>query len=1102
MVAAESGASARLDRSAADPAAQGGGEPRLVGEVGADERRVYSFELPAGCYLRLRAEELDVELNVELLDPRGTTLAAAGGPSGAGSTLRLSAITATAGIQRLAIARRGPPAHPVPRLRGRHRIVLEDLRPASPGDAALVEAQRQVAGALHGSGSEGLGKNDRARAEGWLSRFRAAGDPRAEVDACNDIVPLFLKGGDVAEAETLAERAHARAREAGYLAGEAAAQELLGRVKHARGAPGDLPRALADLKQALVLWRQLDRKSEEGKTLYWLGYVEYNLGDPDRALEAFTQALRIADQEMDRAQRLEGLSGLGAIQFVTGNYHQAERIFTEAVSLSKELRNLESEVVDSAGLASVWQSCGQIGKARDLLAEALDRSPNRRRRAYLLLRLAGVDLMLGDPDHRALGRYQESQRIWHELGDQAGEARAWSGIGWMDLQQKRYEAALVDLARAAEGPPDQLPLVRIEIGMAHLALGRPAAALHDFLAARDAAHRRGRRTLDEGLAWLHLGEALQELRRTPEALVVFRQAIAFGKELGTPDLLASGLLHRGELRADAGRLKEALADAREALRIVESARSQAASWQIKQGYFTARRKYYDFAIDVLMRLERAHPGRYKSEAFGVSERARARVLLDLLAEGRIDPGQVLPPDLEGRQDEAHERLAEILAQMDFERGRHQAGRAGRLARLRSELEAEEDHLQQTEGEIRRRFPKYAEIRSPVPLELSAVRRLLDSETALLEYALGAKSGTLFVVTRDGFHSFPLPSAGEIEDSVHQLHQRLEKAGSRELGDFAHQARQMYLKLLAPAAPLLAGRPRLIIAPDRSLFYLPFEVLLTSAEAPRAYADLPYLLKEHSIAYVPSASVLADLRSRRENRSPATTPRPEDASRAKSFVAFAYPVTPQAAPPPGRSPVAPSPGAAEVRPLPEARNEVEGIARLYGPNLVRLYLGDEASEDRVHSQEVARCLRLHFATHAQVDEEHPELSSLQLAPGPGPRQAGRGLLLAQKIFRLKLDAELVVLSACSTALGKEVTGEGLVGLSRAFLYAGAPRVVVTLWNVSDAAAPRLMVDFYRHLDSGAWKAEALRQAKLAALGRGGLDARPTSWAPFILVGDPR
>jgi CHAT domain-containing protein/Flp pilus assembly protein TadD len=1087
-----------------------------MGEVGANERRVYSFEMPAGCYLRLRAEELDVELAVELLDPRGRRLAAAGGPPGAGSTLRLAAITATAGIQRLAVARRGPPAHPVPRpepvaprLAGRHRIVLEDLRPASPGDAALVEAQRQVAGAIHGSSLRGLSKDDRARAEGWLSLVRAAGDPRAEVDACNDLVPLFLKGGDVAEAEALAERARARARGAGYRAGEAAAQELLGQVRHARGAPGDLPQARAALERALVLWRQLDRKPEEGKTLYWLGYVEYNLGDPDRALGAFRQALRIAEDEKDQVQRLNSLSGLGAIGLQKGTFRHAEKIYRKALSLSRALADQENEVDSAAGLANIWLLCGKIGQARDLLAEELERNSDRKKRAYLLVRLAGVDTMLGDPDHRALGRYRESQSIWRELGIRAGEARAWSGIGWIDLQQKRYEAALADLARAAEGPPDQLPLVQIQIGMAHLALGRPDAALHDFLEARDAAHRRGRRTVDEGYAWLHLGEALQELRRTQEALAAFRQAIAFGQELGTPDLLASGLLHRGELRADAGRLKEALADAREALRIVESARSQAASWQIKQGYSTARRKYYDFALDVLMRLERAHPGRYENEAFGVSERARARVLLDLLAEGRIDPGQALPHDLAGHLDEAHARLAEILTQMDFERGRHPAGRAGRLARLRSELEAEEDRLQQIEGEIRRRSPKYAEIRSPVPLELRAVRRLLDSKTALLEYALGAKSGTLFVVTRDGFHTFPLPSAGEIEASVHRFHHRLEKAGSRELGDFARQARQMYLQLLAPASPLLAGRPRLIIAPDRSLYYLPFEVLLTSAEAPRSYAGLPYLLKEHSIAYVPSASVLADLRSRRENGPPATKPRmprPEDTGQAKSFVAFAYPVTPTprtaAAPPPGRPPVARSPGAAEVRLLPEARNEVEGIARLYGRNLVKLYLGDDASEDRVHSQEVAKCRRLHFATHAQIDEEHPELSSLQLAPGPGPRQAGRGLLLAQKIFRLKLDAELVVLSACSTALGKEVTGEGLVGLTRAFLYAGAPRVVVTLWNVSDAAAPGLMVDFYQQLESGASKAEALRQAKLAALSRGGLDARPTSWAPFILVGDPR
>ncbi|HVT15083.1 MAG TPA: CHAT domain-containing tetratricopeptide repeat protein [Thermoanaerobaculia bacterium] len=1066
---------------------------------------MYSFEMPAGCYLRLRAEELDVELAVELLDLKGRRLAASGGPPGSGSTLRLSAITASAGIQRLVVARPGPPARPVPRpepgaprLPGRHRIVLEALRPASSGDADLVAAQRLAAEGIRRGALVGLRKDDRPRVERWLSRFRAAGDARAEVDARNGFVPLFIRGGDLEEAEALARQARARAREVRYLAGEAASLDLLGSVEHTRGGREDLPRARADLEQALVLWRRLGRRSEEGKTLYRVGHLDHDLADPERARQAYAQAQDIAREEKDKVLLRDSLSGLGAIHYQTGNYGAAERCWKETFSLSKGLHDVEDEAVNAANLAAIWQSRGKIGQAReilaDALADALERNSDREQRALLLYRLASVDILLGDPDHRALGRYQKSQEIWHELGNRAWEANAWSGIGWIDFLQQRYEAALTHFARAADGVvPNGLPVVQIEMGMAHLALRQPAVALHDFAAARDAARKGGSRTL-EGLALLHLGEALRVLRRTTEALGVYQQAIAFGKELNYPDLHAAGLLRRAELRSDAGRLKEALADGAEALHIVESARSLAASSQVKQGFLTARRKYYDFALDVLMRLERLHPGQYRTAALDVSERARARVLLDLLAEGRIDPGQDLPPDLKRRQDEAQDRLSDIQAQIAFERGAHPTGKSGRLAQLEGELEAQEDGLQRIEEETRRRLPKYAAIRYPVPLGLHAIQRLLDPETALLEYALGEKSGALFVITHDGFQSFPLPAAGEIERYVHRLRERLNKSGSRELGDYAYQAHQMYRTLVAPAAAILAGKPRLIIAPDRSLYYLPFEALLTSHQSPRRYSDLPYLLKEHSIAYVPSASVLANLRSRR--------PRREDASRAKSFVAFAYPVTPRAVLPPGASRTAISPAPAEVQWLPEARNEVEGIAKLYRPDQVKLYLDDEAREDRVQSQEVAGAMRVHFATHAQIDEEHPELSSLQLAPSQGPRQAGRGLLLAQRIFQLKLDAELVVLSACSTALGKEVTGEGLVGLTRAFLYAGAPSVVVTLRNVSDAAARDLMISFYRHLDSGAWKAEALRQAKLEALQRGGLDAQPASWAPFILIGDPR
>jgi CHAT domain-containing protein len=187
-------------------------------------------------------------------------------------------------------------------------------------------------------------------------------------------------------------------------------------------------------------------------------------------------------------------------------------------------------------------------------------------------------------------------------------------------------------------------------------------------------------------------------------------------------------------------------------------------------------------------------------------------------------------------------------------------------------------------------------------------------------------------------------------------------------------------------------------------------------------------------------------------------------------------------------------------LSHSRREIQGIAGLYGPGEARVYLDGEATEENVKDNKLLRSVRrIHFATHGLLDERQPELSGLVLTRSPGSREDG--LLQVYEIFNLQLSADLVVLSACDTGLGTMVSGEGLVGVTRALLYAGAQSVVVSLWNVNDASTPDLMISFYRHLDQGAGEAESLRLAKLEMIRHPGL-AHPFYWAPFILIGETR
>jgi CHAT domain-containing protein len=296
-----------------------------------------------------------------------------------------------------------------------------------------------------------------------------------------------------------------------------------------------------------------------------------------------------------------------------------------------------------------------------------------------------------------------------------------------------------------------------------------------------------------------------------------------------------------------------------------------------------------------------------------------------------------------------------------------------------------------------------------------------------------------------------------------------------------------------------GKQRLIIVPSGILHYLPFEALLTKGEE-RALptttpAQLPYLLRDYAISYVPSAAVLASLRNR-----------PAKSTVAKSFLAFADPVYGDLTESPaGLTPSNLSDAFGDQRPwrlgrLIESRREVEQISAFFPKDQVSLLLREQASEENAKTAGRFNQFRfVHFATHGLLNEEKPSHSGLILNLDGTP-QSEDGLLQAYEIFNLKLNADLVVLSGCETGLGKEVKGEGLVGLTHAFFYAGTPSLVVSLWKVQDRSTADLMVNLYREIGRTQTKSEALRQAKLKLIQQGRY-ADPYYWAPFVLTGDP-
>ena len=609
-------------------------------------------------------------------------------------------------------------------------------------------------------------------------------------------------------------------------------------------------------------------------------------------------------------------------------------------------------------------------------------------------------------------------------------------------------------------------------------------------------------------------------------------------------MLAVTLYGLAQVERDRGNLAEAQLRMEESLNIIESLRGKVASQDLRATFLAQKQDYYEFYTDLLMRLHQREPLKgHDLAALQASERARARSLLELLAEARVDVEQGIAPELKQHERVTHSRIAWLQSRL-IEAYSQATPDRNKISTLEEELKKVDAEREQLTMEIRQKHPRYAELQYPAPLGLQAIQSLLDDRTLLLEYALGKDASFLFAVTRNDFLVAPLHSAPSIAAQVEALRLTITSQPQRSaLGQQITVARQLYRELIEPAGKLLTGKQKLVIVPSGILHYLPFEVLLSSGEertlTSAGSGKWPYLVRDYAISYVPSAGVLASLRSRPEEKS---APR-------KTFLAFADPAygneTGTEA-----SLVRSSLGGAfgderswKLGRLAESRREVEQIAGLYARDQVSLLLGQQASEENVKtSGRLSQYRFIHFATHGLLNEANPPYSGLILSldtagkappsatrkPGPaspqvatvapasagsaGPRStAGQparsdgppledGLLQVYEVFNLKLNADLVVLSACETGLGKEVKGEGLMGLTHAFLYAGTPSVLVSLWNVQDRSTADLMINFYQQLDRGEDKAEALRQAKLRLIQQNRF-AQPYYWAPFILIGSP-
>jgi CHAT domain-containing protein len=1083
--------------SAAPPA------PPVERVIAAGEARAFGFQLPAGRYLSLAYRQSGLEIEAALTDPHGRPVAEAG--RGERRTLkRLSVVTRTAGPYRLTLRARDAIG-----TRGRFRLEFDELRAAEGDDDLRVRARQAF--------SQGLRAWDRGDAAGAMAQLvearslaHRAHDLRGEIDAENEAGILLFYEPDVPRGYQALDDALAAAQRIGYDAGEAKALAYLGVGDLFLGRPGaSVPQRknsiLAESERALDLWKRLGDVAEEGEVASNLGFLNASAAFPSAPAEAarwYGRSLALRRRAGDVDGEANTLNGLGILRQSQNLYDGAETLLLQARELSRRLpdRRLEAQVVGN--LASVYQALGELKRALAFYNDPL--LTNEKVAPFTwtnrLSNVAALYAELGKPD-QALDAYRRVLASQFS-GEESLRLHARINMGQVLFQRGDTPAALEQLSRALResrrlrSPGDEALTLEC-LGGLYLKERQARTALSYLQPARELRRAAPNRS-DEAEVLVKIGSAYRLLGDMGQADRALGEALRLARAGKRQSTRVTCLQTRAAFDLVRGDPESARREAEEAIREIEAERGQVASDDLRISFFSQQRGPFDTEVGALMQLDDRRPGQgLGAAALAASESAHARGLLDLIAQGRIGLRRGASPALHDRQT----RLARELAAAGDRRAAALAARppdAARARRLDSELVA----IHQREQELAAEISARSAFVDPKPLGAREIQRLLDDQTALLEYWLGDKLAYLFVVTRGGLaiHRLSRPAA-EIEQRVAELRRTLESPSGARLASFRRDAARLYRDLLPAGAD---AKRNLLIVPDGVLHLLPFEVLLT-AEVERAtpLARLPYLLATHTVAYVPSASVLRSLRQR--------PPRARPKGRPLGLLAYAYSgrppesaIAPPAGPsatgaPGGGGGAAPARGAAGLAPLARVGTEVQAIAALYMPGARALYLEERASRKNVVDNplvETAR--RIHFASHGLIDEEHPDLSSLVLAPsGPGDD----GKLRMADIFDLKLDADLVVLSACETGLGRQVTGEGLVGFTRAFFYAGARSLAVSLWLVADSSTPDLMRELYSRLERGENKAEALRQAKLAMIA-GRRFAHPFYWAPFVLVGDPR
>lgn len=933
-------------------------------------------------------------------------------------------------------------------------------------------------------------------------------------------------------------------------------------------------KALEYYEQSLEIAKTIGDKPGVGSCLGSIGWIYLELGDYPKAFEFFKKALEICIEIEDKSGVSSNLNGLGNIYRIYGDYPNALKFFEQSLKIDKEIGDKSGIAERVAMIGLVYGELGNYSKALESLEQVIVvfREIGDKDRVKDCLSLIGRCYMVLGDYPKSLGYFEQSLKIAKEIGDRQGVGAALSNIGSVYGKLGNYSKALENQEQALEifkGIGDKPAEIEVLAGIGDIYLKQEdyKKALGFFIESNNS---------------FGLGAVYNKMGNFQKALTYYEEALKIGLKIERPDILINSYFGMGESYEGLGKLEEAAASYISAVSIVDKLRSGLKKEKHKTGFLSRTVQLYKKLVSALARLHiqgeeltdddiLKNLGNIGEISFYIAENVKARSLIEMLA-GRMGTEETyrLPKNIIEKEQSLTHQIAKLNEQLEdaFKKDKEL------FEKKKETLNALEAELEQFTYELRESHPRYAAFKYPQPLSIKDIP--ITSNEILLEYHVSDEATYLFVVGQDKQKQNKLIKLIEVPISEEDLKEQINVfrhafEDIRYMNEFdPMKAKELYGLLLAEGVKDLPVGSHLIIIPDGILNLLPFEALVVSTDNLNGnenlnlakdnigdlqvvgvkgkvsdteskilgYKDIEYFGDKWSTSYYQSGTVLGLNRTlgKKEQKWP------------KPLFALGDPVFDKE----DNRYVNYAEGKQEeiklaslniessvrirsiirekgytFRRLVETRDEVIQIGQMLDVNNPwHIKLDMEASEAGVKGTDLLGYRYIHFATHGILENEIPYIQEPALVLNLVNNENGEdGYLTMSEVMGLNLSADMVVLSACKTGLGEDIGGEGIVGLTRAFMYAGSPSVVVSLWSVESKTTTDFMIAMYRYLEEGKDKAEAVRLARMdirkkkyrtdTERGVGGIMAsermeqksnrvidtsHPYFWSPFILVGE--